>query len=140
MLTVCLVRRKHLERHHRSYECYSGLEDYHDSNGIFSHPRRGCTPAVCPPYGIPHFQLQNVKNVLDPDIADDSIISDEERWNRMWDIVFPTLRNRPNPCLFTSPILPGNKQPAYIFFCVKILTCLWWPQTLTLTAASYGFR
>jgi hypothetical protein len=83
-------------------------------------------------------QLQDVRDILDPDNADDS--SDDERWNRMWDTVFPALQNRPSPCLFTSPNSPRNKQPGLHSFVSKISTCLWWPQTPSLMATSCGFR
>ncbi|KAK0723299.1 hypothetical protein B0T26DRAFT_871181 [Lasiosphaeria miniovina] len=97
---------KHLKRYHRSYECDICLEDCRDSKGIKSHVGRGCIPTTRPPHGVPFMQVQDVEEVLDPDIGDSS---DEERWNSMWDTIFPTLRNRPSP-YFNVPVVATDSD------------------------------
>ena len=104
-LTIPRLHRDHLEQHHRSYDCCSCLEDCRNSAGIMSHISRGCvTPPTLPPNGIPFIKFQEVREALvdvgkKNGVVTPRVEEQEERWNNMWDILFPMFsEQRPSPC------------------------------------------
>ncbi|KAM7186855.1 hypothetical protein V8F20_011209 [Naviculisporaceae sp. PSN 640] len=109
---------KHLEKNHSSFDCHNCLRDFQDYDGIEAHMLQGCRdPSTNLPSRIPFALLLRVERTLLQQGSTSAamglgILAEEdevthrqeiERWNRMWDVLFPSLgrdpTRRPSPFL-----------------------------------------
>ncbi|KAM7218403.1 hypothetical protein V8F06_006167 [Rhypophila decipiens] len=98
----------HLEKQHFSYDCYNCLVDFHDDAGIDKHITDGCpVKSTALAKRVPYGRLMRIEQILRGDytkspLPDPGSLSESElerlrekeeieRWNKMWDVLFPSL-------------------------------------------------